>query len=117
MSFVVKAGGMGLGRPIWSSRGADPSARIFPFTVVCRHPTGDGVALRPNCRGRSELGGFAVSPPDWRRECDLDGYTRKGRFSVCWIRVRSRWRPPPHPAIWRMPGVRSDDVFSSFREV
>ncbi|MGZ8567743.1 MAG: hypothetical protein ACXWXS_11900 [Actinomycetota bacterium] len=50
-------------------------------------------------------------PPEGRRGCPLDGYTRKPSFSVCWLSLPGPVDPYPHPAIWRMPDTSFDEVF------
>ena len=82
---------------------------VFPLSFVCGRLYGETVELIADCRRRSDLLGIAVVPPETRRGCEGDGYTRKGAFSVCWLSVPGP--PKPHPAVWRLPGVSFDDVF------
>ncbi len=81
------------------------------LAMVCGDLEGAVVTHAPRCRPGASLFGFADSPPSGRRECELDGYTRKRRFSVCWLSVDGPVDPYPHAAIWRMPGVHYEDVF------
>lgn len=79
--------------------------------MVCGDLEGRVVTHAPRCRPGASLFGFAEFPPEGRRGCELDGYTRKRRFSVCWFSVDGPVDPYPHAAIWRMPGVHHEDVF------
>jgi len=93
----------------------DDGSLVFPLQFLCGELHGAVVTLtRCAARGNELLGG-AVYPPESRAECPLDGYTRKGRYSVCWIGRSGGREPPPRPEVWRLPGVRFEDVFRTER--
>jgi hypothetical protein len=85
--------------------------RLPSMALVCGDLEGEVVTHAPRCRPGSTLLGFAERPPAGRRGCVGDGYTRKRRFSVCWLSLDGPVDPYPHPAVWRMPGVRFETVF------
>ena len=88
------------------------------LAFICGRLGGDAVTLVGVCR-RSGLDLLRdhVTPTRVTGECGMDGYTRKPRFSVCWFGVPVQMDPeltgshPPHPTLWRLPRVHSDDIF------
>lgn len=94
----------------------DDRFQPFPLKFFCGRLDG-GVVTRARCgSGGGEVIGAAVYPPESRADCLTDGYTRKGRYSVCWIDL-SEGGPsfPMHPEVWRLPGVRFEDLFGNRR--
>ena len=85
------------------------------FAVTCGHRVGNTVELMGCRRKRAELFGTASSPPEPRRECRFgNAYSRKGRFSICWLSF-SEDLPEPGTALvllW-MPGVHWWDLDGS----
>lgn len=77
------------------------------FALVCAEELPGGIARILRCRNpRAHLLGFAQSPPDPRSTCLADeAYTRKQRFSVCWIGF-----DPIESRLLRLPGVRWWDL-------
>jgi hypothetical protein len=93
----------------------DDRDRRFLLEFLCGELHGT-VVTRTRCgAGTIELLGAAVFPRGSRADCSLDGYTRKGRYSVCWIDPPGGTEPPPHPEIRQLPGVRFEDVFRTER--
>lgn len=77
------------------------------FATVCGRPVGDAVRL-VGCRRPDALLGFVTAPPGPRSSCEGGlGYSRRRRFSVCWLGL-----PPPDgpPRRWRLPGVHPADL-------
>jgi len=68
---------------------------VFGFGIVCGHRLGGRVELVGCGRPHTELLGTDFSPPNPRRECTLgDAYSRKPRFSVCWLDFSDEAGPP-----------------------
>jgi hypothetical protein len=96
-------------------RGAAPAMAL----IFCARVTGTVVQIARSCPGGGDALGAASSPPERRRDCDpSDAYTRKGRFSVCWLDLS---RPPSAPGHalerWWLPGVHWWDIRPSPSEL
>jgi hypothetical protein len=93
---------------------AEPDDRqTFPdIAILCGRREGD-VIIRARCAAPgAELLGFASHPAEARGACEMEGYTRKGRYSVCWIDP-SIVETPAHPLRWRLPGAPFGDLFGT----
>ena len=87
-------------------------AQPFRLELVCGRLEGV-VVTRTRCGPEvPALLGAATHPPDPRAECEMDGYTRKGRYSVCWFDLSGDGVPSPsRPETWRFPRVPFEDLF------
>lgn len=91
---------------------AEPSAGAsFPeLAIVCGRLEGV-VVTRARCGARGAgVVGFAWHPAEPRGACETHGYTRKGRYSVCWLDP-SVAEMPTRPPRWRLPGVPFEELF------
>ena len=82
----------------------EPRAPSFKFAFTCGRRVGAIVELRSCDKRGAGLAGFASSPPEPRKGCDLGtAYTRKKGFSVCWLDLdalgsdlQTLWLPGVH---------------------
>jgi hypothetical protein len=87
-----------------------PHPRPALFLIVCGEPL-DGVATVRRCGApAAELLGLVSSPRSSRSDCGRrPGYTRKPRFSICWLGVRGVTYGP-----LSLPGVHLQQLRARF---